>query len=197
VGKLSVANIRILIADRNKAAVNERVGEGDGVNRYFQFDMFPLVSSVTANVAIFLTGVTAATNTYLLSGDIGRLTFTDGNAPANGATILAHYDYNALSSGEISQIESGHTSEPYLVAANCCLVLAADASRYFAYTMGDKSVDKRRIANNLLELSKTLENRHYTMQSKNIAGSTFSFPDTTGLPYNNFDTAVAYIGEDE
>ena len=194
---MSVQFLRTLIADRNKAAVNEVIGEGDGTNRYFQFDMFPLVSAVTANVAIYLTGVTAATNTYLLSGDVGRLTFSAGNAPANGATILANYDYNALSSGELTQIESGHEATPYLVAANACLVLAADASRFFAYTMGDKSVDKRRIANNLIELSKTLENRHYTMQSKTIAGTTFSFPDTTGLPYSNFDTGVAYLNKEE
>ena len=191
---MSVAFIRTLIADRNKAAVNEVIGEGDGVNRFFQFDMFPLLSSPTANVAILVTGVTAATNSYTLSGDVGRLTFTA--APANGATIIANYEYNALSSGELSQIESGFSTQPYLAAANACLVLAADASRFFAYTMGDKSVDKRRVASNLIELSRTLENRHYTMQSKTIAGTTFSFPDTTGLPYSNFDTGVAYLNEE-
>ena len=194
---MSVASLRVLIADRNKAAINEVVGEGDGVNRYFQFDMFPLVSSPTANVVIFLTGVTAATNSYTLSGDVGKLTFGAANAPANGATILAIYDYNALSSGELSQIESGYSTSPYLAAANACLVLAADATRFFAYTMGDKSVDKRRVADSLINLSKTLENRHYTMQSKNITGSVFGFNDTTGLPYYGFDTSVAYIGTDD
>ena len=190
---MSVAFIRTLIADKTKAAVNEVIGEGDGTNRYFQFDMFPLVSAATANVAIYLTGVTAATNTYTLSGDIGRLTFSAGNAPAGGATIIANYDYNALSSGELTQIESGHEATPYLVAANACLVLAADASRFFSYTMGDKTVDKRKVASNLLELSKALENRHYTTQSKTQTGTVFTFKDGTGLPYDGYSTSSAYI----
>jgi hypothetical protein len=61
--------------------------------------------------------------------------------------------------------------------------------------MGDKSVDKRRVADNLINLSKTLENRHYTMQAKNITGTTFKFNDSTGLPYNNFDERVSYLDE--
>jgi len=189
---VSVSLVRLLIGDRPKAATKEIVGEGDAVNKVFQLDMYPIASSPSAVLALFLTGVTAATNTYTISGGVGRITFGAVNAPAAGATIHADYKYVALTDSEITDILSGHTGEPYLAAANAALVLAADSSRLFMYTMGDKTVDKRKVANNLLELSSSLENRHYTVLDKSsYTGTVFSHTDDISTPYYNYDTAVS------
>lgn len=193
---MSISLVRLLIGDRNKVAVNEIVGEGDNTNRYFQLDMYPVASTPTAILTLFLTGVTAATNTYIISGGVGRVTFNVGSTPAAGATILANYKYVALTDSEIIDILSGHTGEPYLAAANAALVLAADSSRLFMYTMGDKTVDKRRIASNLIELSQELEKRHYNILDRsNYTGTVFTHTDDTGTPYYSYDTAVANLEE--
>ena len=189
---MSIATVRLLIADRVKAATNEVVGEGDGVNRYFQLDMYPLASAPTATLVLLNTGVTAATNTYTISGGVGRITLTAFLTAGN--TLLANYKYVALTDSEITDILSGHTGEPYLAAANAALVLAADASRLFAYTMGDKSVDKRKVASNLIELSKELENRHYRIRDDtNFDGTVFTFKDASNTYYDGYDTSIAYV----
>ena len=184
----------MLIGDRKKAAVNEVVGVGDGANLRFQLDMFPLASAPTGILTVLLTGTTAATNTYTIDGELGTLTFLAGSVPAAGATILASYSYHALTSGELSEFLSGHTGSPFLAAANAIMVVAADASRLFAYTMGDKTVDKRRVSNSLLELSKELENKHYNQRDDGAySGTVFTFKDDTGTPYHGYDSAVSYL----
>lgn len=187
-----IETVRLLIGDRVKKAVNEEVGEGDGVQKTFQLDMYPLVTNPTAHVYLLQTGTTMATAESTFSASVGCVTFT--SAPKNGHQLLATYEYHALSSGELSDILSGHTGEPYLAAANACLILAADASRLFMYTMGDKTVDKRRIASDLRELSKELEKRHWGMKKDSAyTGTVFTFKDDTGTPYEGYDAASAYI----
>ena len=172
--------------------MRDNIGEGDAVCKEFPFSMYPLTSSPTAAVLILLTGVTANTNSYTLCGTVGRVTFT--NAPANGATILASYKYTALTSGEISDILSGANNESYLAAANACLVLAADTSRLFSYTMGDKTIDKRKISDNLRNLSAMYEERYYNMKDRNeFTGTVMTFKDDTGTPYAGFDSSVAFL----
>lgn len=193
---MSVSLIRMLIGDRTKVAVNENVGQADGVNKYFQLDMFPLASSPTAVLTLVSSGVTVTATNYTISGAIGRITFVAANSTGNtaGNTLIAHYKYHSLTSGEISDILSGHTGSPYLAAANAALVLAADDSRLFSYTLGDKAVDKRRVAENLRELSKMLENRHYKMLDReSYTASVFTFKDNTNTVYHGYDTAVAYV----
>jgi len=187
-----IETVRMLIGDRKKAAVNEIVGEGDGANVYFQFDMFPLASSPSANVFLLESGLAATTSVVTFSGDVGRLTWTTASAPKAGDTILATYEYYALTSGELSDILSGLTGSPFLAASNACLILAADASRFFAYTMGDKMVDKKQVARNLRELSKQLELRHYRMRDDaGFGADVATFKDDTGTPYYGYDTATS------
>jgi hypothetical protein len=187
---LSVDLIRVLVGDKRKAAVNEPFGEGDGTNRRFQLDMFPLASSPTSTLAIFLTGVTAATNSYVVSGDVGRVTFNVGSEPAQDAQMVASYEYFAISSGDISNILSGLTATPYLAASRVALALAADASRFFAYTMGDKSVDKRKVAENLRLLSKDLKDTHFeVIEDQNYTATVFTFKDNSGTPFHGYDVA--------
>ena len=187
-----IETVRLLIGDRKKAAVREEIGIGDGATTEYQLDMYPIASAPTAVLAIFLTGTTAATNSYTISGGLGKITFNA--APTDGHTILASYSYYALTSGELSDILSGLTGQPYLAAANACLILAADASRYYAYTLGDKSVDKRQISKNLRDQADDLLERHNEMMStQNYTATVITFKDNTGTPYYDYDTAVAYV----
>jgi hypothetical protein len=189
-----IDTVRLLIADRVKKTVNENVGEGDASNLRFQFDMFPLTDPPTAHVAIFLTGATAATNTYVISAAVGGLTFNAGNAPAAGHTVLACYDYVALTTAETNDLLSGHTGSPYLIAARACALLAADTSRLFAYTMGNKKVDKTQVARNLLRTSERYEKLHYAgVKDARFGAEVVTFKDDTGTPYEGYDTAVAFL----
>ena len=60
--------------------------------------------------------------------------------------------------------------------------------------MGEKTVDKRKIATDLRELSKELEKRHYSMSAnKSFGASVTTMKDDTGTPYHSYDTAVAFL----
>ena len=195
-----IQTVRTLIGDRKKSVVRELVvPSNDGKQLKFRLDMYPLVSGAgngqgTGVVKIFSSGVEKSlTATMIISGSFGN--FTLSSALTAGAKLEANYTYYALTSGELSDILSGLTGSPYLAAANACLILAADASRFYAYTMGEKTVDKRRIASDLRELSKELEKRHYNMSDKNgYTAAIVTMRDDTGTPYYNYDTAVAYLG---
>ena len=195
-----ITTIRLLIGDRVKRAVNENVGQADGANIRFQLDMYPLATGAgsegpTGHVTILLTGTTALTSSYQISGGIGAITFLTGSPPTKGHTILATYDYNALTSGELSDILSGHTGQPYLAAANAALILAADATRFFAYTMGEKTVDKRKISSDLRELADSLFERHNKMYGdSNYNAKIWTMQDQSGTVYHGYDTAVSYLG---
>ena len=196
---MSIALVRMLVGDRIKKAVNEVVGKTDGVNTRFQLDMFPLASSPTAVLTLISTGKEVTAANYVISGGVGVITFNAASTTGNtaGQELLAVYDYHALTSGEISDILSGLTARPYLAAANAALILAADASRLFAYTMGDKSVDKRKVAENLRELSAELETRDTIMVKRgNYKAGVFTHFDPSNTVYDGYDTAVSYLSDD-
>lgn len=187
-----IVSIRILCGDRRKAAINETVGEADGTNTRFKLDMFPLVSAPSASLALLSSGVSVVTGNYTVSGDVGVIVFT--SAPTAGNTILASYEYYTLNSGELSDFLSGHTGQPFLAASNACLAIAGDSSKLFMYVMGEKSVDKRRIAKELRELSDDLMERHITLLDRDQYTSTvFTFKDNSGTVYEGYDTSVAYL----
>ena len=190
-----IDTIRNLCGDRKKKAVNELVGEGDGTNTRFQLDMYPMVTNPTSHVYLLQTGQAVATGEITFSASVGMITFT--SALKAGHALLATYDYHALSSGELTDMLSGLTGKPFLAAANACLILAADASKLFMYTMGDKTVDKRKVASHLFELSSILENRHY--KSRDDAGTSvkvWTVLDNSGTVYDGYDSASAYLGTD-
>jgi len=189
-----IQTVRNLCGDRVKKAVNEVVGQGDGTNIHFQLDMYPMVTNPTAHVYLTQTGGAVATGEVTFSASVGMVTFTSSALKA-GNTLLATYDYHALSSGELTDMLSGLTGKPLLAASKACLILAADATRLFMYTMGDKTVDKRRVARDLMELSKTLENKHYT--NRDDVGTTVNWwtaKDNSGTIYDGYDSATAYLG---
>lgn len=191
--------VRLLVGDRKKSVTRELVTrKNDGVELVYQLDMYPLVSGKgnglgTGTVRIYTSGTELLeTATTVWSGGLGRFTFA--SAITAGAEIRATYSYYALTSGELSELLSGHTGNPYLAAANACLAIVADAARLYSYTMGDKTVNKSRIAGELRELSIELENRHYKMRDRGgFSATQFTFKDNTGTPYYGFDTAVAYL----
>jgi len=189
-------SVRLLCGDRTKTVTRELVTKSsDAIQRVFQLNMFPLHSATTANTVLWFSGKAYQSATVLFSAAVGRFTLGGVATATAGSEIRVDYKYNALSSGDITDILSGHTGSPFLAASNACLVLAADATRLFMYTMGEKTVDKRRASRDLIELSKTLENRHYKKRDdEGFAASQFTFRDNKGTPYYNYDTSVAYLG---
>ena len=182
-------HIRVLIGDRKKTAVKENIGTGDGVNKVFRFDMFPVV---TDTVTLYLTGSAQASAAATIDHDTGKIQF--GTAPGGGHTIHGDYDYHALSDEEIDEIMSGvGTGSAYLVAANCAGALAADASRWFSYAMGDKEINKNDVGRKLMELSRLLENRYYRVRDdSNFDVTIATFADLpTGTPYHDYDTGTS------
>ena len=150
--------VRVLIGDRVKYANKEHLGMGDGVTTTYITDMFPVVSDT---VTIFLTGSAQVSGIATLDHDTGKVLFAA--APTNGHNVHIDYNYVALSNDEIDEIMSGvGTGKTLLVAANCCLALAADASRWFSYVMGDKEINKNDVGRKLLELAKEFENKEET-----------------------------------
>lgn len=194
-----IETVRLLIGDRKKAVVRELVtANNDGVELIFQLNMYPLASGAadgagTGNVRMWSSGVEVTeTATTTWSGALGRCTLA--SALTAGEKLEASYSYYTLTSGELSDILSGHTGYPLLAASHAALVLAGDTSRYFAYTMGEKIVDKRQISKNFLALSEKLEKRHYAaLKDSSYTATVMTFKDDTGTPYEGYDTAVAYL----
>jgi hypothetical protein len=179
--------IRVLVGDRIKSAAKEYVGIGDAVNKTFKFDMFPVV---TDTITMYLTGAAQVSAIATYDHDTGRILFA--NPPGNGHTIAADYYYYALSDEEIGEFLSGNTASLFLAASYAAAALAADASRWFSYVMGDKEVNKNDVGRKLLELSKELENKHYKKLkdgSYDAMIATFS-DDPTGSPYYDYDTGI-------
>jgi hypothetical protein len=179
--------IRVLIGDRKKSAAKEYIGIGDAVNKTFKFDMFPVM---TDTITVYLTGAAQVSAIATYDHDTGQILFA--NPPSNGHTIAADYNYNALSDEEIGEFLSGNTASLFLVASHAALALAADASRWFSYVMGDKEVNKNDIGRKLMDLSEKLEKKHYSLlkdSSYDAMIATFS-DDPTGSPYYDYDTGI-------
>lgn len=180
--------IRVLIGDRLKTAAKEYVGIGDAVNKTFKFDMYPVV---TDTVTIYFTGAAQVSAIATITHDTGKMLF--GAAPNAGDTITVDYNYYALSDEEIGELLSGNTASLFLAASYAAAALAADASRWFSYVMGDKEVNKNDVGRKLLEISKELENKHYKKVTDNEYDATIAtFNDEpTGAPYYDYDTGLA------
>ena len=187
--------VRVHIGDKVKSAVKETLGQGDGTNKTYRSDMFPLV---TNTITIYFTGLGQVSAIASVDYDTGKILFAA--APTNGHTIQIDYNYAALSDEEIDEIMSGvGTGKTLLVAANCCLALAADASRWFSYVMGDKEINKNDIGRKLLDLAKEFETKYYRQRddgNMNITVATFQdLP--TGTPYYDYDTGTNIFGDDD
>lgn len=177
--------VRSLIGDLPKVAIQEDVARGDGATTDFQLDMFPIR---TGTLTVYNTGQSVSASANLPMGFF-QLT---NSAPVSGNVILATYQYYALSEDEVQSIlDSASGSSLYLAAAIGLRTIAANNARFFAYTQGDKSVDKNMQTKKLMDLAESYENAYklgITLGSQDMRIARF---DDSGTEFQDFDTAVA------
>ena len=182
--------VRSLIGDMTKSAILEDVARGDGSTAEFQLDMFPVV---TASLTVYSTGAAISASANIALGTFQ----TTNSAPAAGNVILASYRYQALSDQEIQSIidsVSGSVGDRLMLAASIgCRAIAANYARFFAYTQGDKSVDKNKQADKLRELAESYESAWKT--SLETLGKTLTVMefDDSGTEFDGYDTAIASL----
>lgn len=183
-----IERVRSLIGDMNKAAVLEEVAKGDGTTTEFQLDMFPVR---TGTLTVYNTGVSVSASANIALGTFQ----TTNSAPAAGNFILATYQYNALSDQEIQSIidsVSGTIGDRLMLAASIgCRSIAANYARFFAYTQGEKSVDKNQQAKKLTDLADSyLDAWQVSLTTMGSQLTVMRFDDS-GTEYDGYDTAVA------
>lgn len=184
----SIDSVRTLVGDMNKSAIHEDVARGDGSTTQFQLDMFPVR---TGSFTWYRSGtVTSATISLVL----GRVD-TTGSAPAAGDVLIADYEYNALSDQEVqSYIDLASAAGTLLAASYAARALAGNAARYFAYTQGDKSVNKDNLSKKFLDLAESLEEAYDKNISMASWGLTLATSDSSGTPFENYDTGISSLG---
>ena len=182
----SIDIVRSLVGDMAKPSVQEDVARGDGVTTEFQLDMYPVR---TGTLTVYNTGAAVSASANIALGTF-QLT---NSAPVAGNFILATYQYNALSDQEIqSCIDLASAAGSILAASYAARSLAGNQARYFAYTQGDKSVNKNDLSKKFLDLAESLEEAY----EKNIklVGITMSMStyDASGTNFDNYDTGSSY-----
>ncbi len=184
-----IQKVRSLIGDMDKSVIREQVDKGDGASKVFQLDMFPVR---TGSVSIFVSAVANLSATVNLA--LGVLDFTATTVPTSAAIILATYQYNAMSDDEIQNALDLASGNGTLIAASIAARgLAGQASRFFAYTQGAKSVDKKQISKRLLDLAESFEKAHENAIMKGGTTVTVASFDDSGTAYENYDTASALV----
>lgn len=179
--------LRSLIGDMPKRAVQEDVARGDGATTEFQLDMFPVQ---TGSLAVYSTGAAVSASANIAQGFF-QLT---NSAPVAGNIILATYSYYALSEDECQSIidsVSGAAGDRLFLAASIALrAISANNAKFFAYTQGDKSVDKNMQARKLMDLAESYQEAYeksITIGSPTtITVTTF---DDSGTAFDGYDTA--------
>ena len=179
-----VDRVRTLIGDMNKAAINEAVANGDAQTTLYQLDMFPVR---TGSLTFYKSGSAVTSATYNLV--LGTVDVT-GSAPLAGDALVATYQFNALSDQEIqSYIDLASAAGNLLAASYASRALAGNAARYFAYTQGNKSVNKDNLSKKFLDLAESLESAYENNINWNVAMSKATF-DTSGTFFENYDTGI-------
>lgn len=182
-----IDRVRSLVGDLNKSAVNEAVANGDGATTTFQLDMFPVR---TGSVSFYVSGTlktSAVVNLVLGTVDL------TGSAPAAGDKLVSSYQYNALSDQEIEMcISLASAGGSVLAASFAARALAGNYARFFAYTQGDKSVNKDRLAEKLIAIAESYEDAYENNIS--LAGFTVTMSkfDDSGTAFQSYNTASSY-----
>ena len=126
--------------------------------------------------------------------DFSGSTISGTTPPTAGATILATYQYNAMSDEEIQKcIDMASGASIFIAAANAARGMASNHAKYFSYTQGDKRVDKDNLSKKFLAIAKSLEEAD--QKAINGAGKTVTVMtfDDSGTMFDGYDTAVASI----
>jgi len=168
-----------------KAAIQEDVARGDGATTDFQLDMFPIQ---TASLTVYSTGLAVSATVNLPHGTFSLT----GSAPVAGNVILATYNYFALSEMECQAIlDSVSGGSIYLAAAVGLRAIAANNARFFAYTQGDKSVDKNMQTKKLMDLAESYEKAALAgMELAPVTMDVTTFDDS-GTDFEGWDTATS------
>jgi len=161
----NLEKLRLMIGDGNKLMVSDKIGVGDGVNKYFKINMFPIRND-TEILVKDSTSLTKDTD-YTIDNATGLVTMA--SAPADKAVIKAlKYEYNAFSDTELNDILNQYSNNLNMSAAHCCRALAVEASRWFSYYSGDEKVDKTKCAAHFREMAKMFEEKAKEEQSGQI-----------------------------
>lgn len=187
--------VRSLIGDMNKVSINELVAKGNGSTVDFQLDMYP----VRTGSLVFLVTGNSKTGSATVNHAVGMVSLT-ASAPPAGDQVVATYLYNSLSDDEIQSIIdtiSGTLGDNLLLAASLgCYAIAANNAKFFAYTQGEKSVDKNQQSKKLLDLADSYMKAFQasiTTVGTNVTVMTFH---DSGTAFDGYDTASANIQED-
>lgn len=187
---MPIAEVRSLIGDNNKYSLLELLGRGPATSLQYQADMFPIR---TGSYTVFVSGAARASATAVIALGIIDLTGVATAVTAN-AEVRVNYQYNALSDPEITfSINMASAAGDLLAASYSARSLAANYARFFAYSQGNKTVDKDKLSDKLLRIAESMEDAY----EKNItlAGTTMDVAkfDDSGTPYDGYDTAVASV----
>lgn len=129
--------LRLKIADRAKAVIDEALGEGTGSKTVYQCRLSPIVETTDR---IYVDGVLQTRDVdYTIDESLGLVTFVA--APASGAEITADYQWVTFTDEELQDMldQAGSLVLAAMEAIRCLL---ADSERFLKYTFGQESVDR-------------------------------------------------------
>ena len=143
--------LRLKIADRPRAIINETLGLGDGVLAAFQAQLYPIVDE--SDVLLLRTGDTGVVlvrgQDYTTDYDSGVFTLT--SAPDNGAIVIAAYHWTTFSDEEL-YVLLDTLGDVTRAAMEAVRWLLADTDRFIKYTFGQERVDRSEARQALLNL---------------------------------------------
>lgn len=144
-----IEELRLKIMDRPQAALNERVGTGDGIKRIFKLACAPVMRG---SVLIQAGGEPMNEgDDFSLDYSSGKLTFIE--APEDKAAIVASYDFAAFSDEELEMLVSRASGNLALAASEALNALLSDRNRLITWTRNDTRLDFDRLRDSLKELS--------------------------------------------
>ena len=184
----AIAVVRSLIGDNNKIVLGEVLTLSGGSPNQFQTNMFPIR---TGTLAAKSSGTAQTVTGNLL---IGLIDFTGATGITAGSKVTADYQYNALSDDEITvAIDLASGAGNMQAGAIAARQLAGNFGRFFAYTQGDKTVDKSKMGKNLLDLAKSLEDGKKELDLGAGTSITIATADDSGTAFDGYDTGQASL----
>jgi len=139
--------LRLMVSDRERAILNQQIGEGDGATVDFQTAVSPVVSE---SDSVWVGGVLQVRDTdYTIALDLGVVTFAA--APASGAVITCSYRWTTFTDDELLDVMDRHGAVR-LAAIEVIGWLLASRDLFLKYTFGQESVDRSATKDSLSRL---------------------------------------------
>jgi len=132
--------LRLEVASRRRAEINELAGVGDGATTKFKVQMVPVFSD-TLEVVARDAGVATPVppEDYTADLDTGVLTFVE--APDLNVEVLCSYEWSAFSDEELQEVLT-ETGSVLAAALRVIDWILTDQDRFMKYTLGQESVDR-------------------------------------------------------